>query len=140
MRISDWSSDVCSSDLVLESQEYPDPSARPGPDDQGAVLVRPVEPAERLAAALIHVDVVHAAVGGEAEMPVDLAGLRSPALAEGMEAGRAVAHGFADERSQVIPQIVVRTVPAKGRLLHVVAPHQAAPDIVEGKEIGRAQV
>ena len=129
--------------LRLERQEHGDPAVGEA-DQERPVLARAVgRPVLRLGVALVHVDVVNAALGDEAEILVRAAVDRlvllppgGPALAEGVDARP----GVGDRRAQEIVhqellEIVARAVGAERHDPHLVARHQrlahGAPDIVQ---------
>jgi hypothetical protein len=135
--------------LGLKRQEDPDPLVLGRVvQQQAAVLPDAVVPAEALAVALIHVDVVNPVAGQEAEDLVGDPGFGAPALPEGIHAGSRVRGGAAHEVVQLVGQVVVGPWRAGRLRLHLLPVEQVRADEVQrhpaglvgqrGKTVGQA--
>ena len=129
--------------LRLERQEHRDPAVGEA-DQQCAILPRAVGPSVlRLGVTLVHVDIVDAALGDEAEILVRAAVDRlvllaagRPALAEGVDPRPGVGERGAQQVvEQELLKVVGWPIDAERHDPHLVARHQrlahGAPDIVQ---------
>src|SRR6185312_4819784 len=123
--------------LRLEGEEDADPLIGRGEvQDEAAVLPDAIVLLELPDIALVHVDVVNAVAGLEAEGLVGLAWFRPPTVAVGENARVRLVAGTIDEVREAVAEIVVRSQQIRRQGPHVQAIEEIATDEVERQAAG----